>query len=232
MKSNIIKKENIMKTKYSRLSILVALTGGLILVSGCVVEPNGIVRVAPVVVAPPVVAVAPPAVEVAAPVVEVPDSYVWDGVEFVGVVGDGYFYLGPGDVWVSCDPVRLGRFHDWERIHPDWRVQVIRNERFRRDARGEFHPMAHGDAERTKVAEKPKENEHLLGHGEPDRGKPAQEQKDAKPQPARHGDDVHQGLGGPETKVAQKPRAEEHQPGHSGSERTKSSQKPKEDERH
>lgn len=160
MNRNKIKKDNIMKTKYSRMGILLTLAGGLALVSGCVVEPNGTVRVAPIVVAPPVVAVTAPAVEVAPPVVEVPDTYVWDGVEFVGLVGDQYFYLGPGDVWVFCDPVRLGRFHDWERIHPDWRAHAIRNDRYRKDARGEVHPMGHGGPERTRAAAKKEEERH------------------------------------------------------------------------
>jgi len=48
----------------------------------------------------PVVIVQPPApvvtVQVPAPVitVAVPDAYVWDGFEFVGIVGMDYFYLG------------------------------------------------------------------------------------------------------------------------------------------
>ena len=172
------------------------------MVSGCVIEPNGMVRVAPVVVAPPVVAVTAPAVEVAPPIVEVPDTYVWDGIEFVGLVGDQYFYLGPGNVWVVCDTVRLGRFHGWERVHPDWRVHAIRNDRFRRDARGEVHPMGHNEPERTKVAEKPKEDEHQPGRG---------------------------GLEG--TKAVQKPQ-ERAEAAQKPPEKGKAAQKPKEDERH
>jgi len=59
--------------------------------------------------------------------VGMPESYVWDGVEYVGVVGDQYMYLGPGGVWLVCDPVRLGRFHGWEGGHPDWRRTAVRN---------------------------------------------------------------------------------------------------------
>jgi hypothetical protein len=66
--------------------------------------------------------------------VGMPESYVWDGVEYVGVVGDQYMYLGPGNVWLVCDPVRLGRFHGWEGGHPDWRRSAVRNEG--RNARG------------------------------------------------------------------------------------------------
>src|SRR5581483_2144672 len=68
-----------------------------------------------VVVSPPVVVAPPPVVVAPAPVVTVIvgvlDSYVWDGDEYVGVVGSDYYYLGPDNVWVICDPVRLGRFH-------------------------------------------------------------------------------------------------------------------------
>jgi len=76
-------------------------------------------------VAPPVVDVAPPVAEVT---VGVPDAYVWDGVEYVGFVGGQYMYLGPGGAWLVCGPVRLERFHGWERGHPDWRRTAIRNE--------------------------------------------------------------------------------------------------------
>ena len=93
-------------------------------------EPSVTVQVgapAPVVVAPA------PAVTVA---VGVPEVYVWDGVEFVGVVGGTYYYLGPGDVWVVCDPVRLGRFHEWERVHADWQAHATANVKYRGAAPG------------------------------------------------------------------------------------------------
>jgi hypothetical protein len=72
--------------------------------------------------------------------VGVPDAYVWDGDEYVGVIGSQYYYLGPDKVWLVCDPPRLARFHDWERGHVDWREHAIRNEKFRRDAHGHDHP--------------------------------------------------------------------------------------------
>jgi len=75
-------------------------------------------------VQPPTFYVAPPVAEVT---VGVPDSYVWDGVEFVGVVGDRYMYLGPGGGWLVCEPYRLDRFHGWERGHADWRRTAVRN---------------------------------------------------------------------------------------------------------
>lgn len=132
-----------MKTNYIRAGILGLGVGGLALVCGCVVEP-GRVEFRPVVVAPAPVVVAPAPVVVETPPPEpvyyVPDGYVWDGYEYVGVVGDQYFYLGAGNVWIACEPWRVERFHGWERGHSDWRGHVIVNERFRRDARGHDHP--------------------------------------------------------------------------------------------
>ena len=84
----------------------------------------------------------------------VPDGYVWDGVEYVGVVGDQYFYLGPGNVWLVCDPFRLERFHGWERDHRDWRNHAIRNDRFRADRNGHVQPRRDAQA---KAAPKKKE---------------------------------------------------------------------------
>lgn len=115
----------------------------LVLASGCVVEPRGrgrvYVRTAP---PPPAVYVAPAPAPVYAPppppgppVVEaapvVPETYVWDGYEYVGVMGDQYYYLGPGNVWITMEPFRLERWHSYIRVHPDWRGHAIRNERYR-----------------------------------------------------------------------------------------------------
>jgi len=71
------------------------------------------------------------------PFVFVPETYVWDGFEFVGVVGDDYVYLGPGRVWLRCEPWRLNRFHGWERGHGDWRGHAARNEHY-------HGPVEHG----------------------------------------------------------------------------------------
>lgn len=115
--------------------------------SGCVVEPNGrvafqpfvVVAPAPVYVAPqPMVVVAPPSVEVAP--MMVPDSYAWDGYEYVGLVGDQYYYLGSGNVWLFCEPFRLDRFHGWERGHAGWRDHAVRNDRYRTDRNGHVQP--------------------------------------------------------------------------------------------
>jgi len=100
-----------MKMKNSSIVCLFVVVAAL--ADGCAVS----FAPAPVYVPPPQAVVT----------VGMPDSYVWDGVEFVGVVGDQYMYLGPGGVWLVCDPVRLGRFHGWERGHPDWRRTAIRN---------------------------------------------------------------------------------------------------------
>jgi hypothetical protein len=131
-----------MKMKYALM--LPVVVGGLVLVSGCVVEPNGAVAFQPLVVAPaPVVVDAgpPPAPAVEVDVDVVPDNYVWDGYEYVGVVGGGFYYLGPGNVWIVCDRDRLDRFNGWQRGHPDWRDHMVRNDRFRNDAHGQFHPV-------------------------------------------------------------------------------------------
>jgi hypothetical protein len=126
------------KTKGLRAGILTLTAGGLALVSGCVVQPNGQVGVylptvafAPAVVVAPVVEVAP---------VMVPEAYAWDGVEYVGLVGNQYFYLGAGNVWLAAGPDRLERFHGWERGHADWRNHATRNVRFRKDAQGHVQP--------------------------------------------------------------------------------------------
>ena len=103
-----------MKIRYLQALSLAITAGGLGLLSGCVVEPNGRMAFQPfVVVAPqPVVYAAPVPVEVAPAMI--PDSYAWDGYEYVGLVGDQYYYLGPDNLWLFCDPIRLGRFHGWD----------------------------------------------------------------------------------------------------------------------
>jgi hypothetical protein len=138
-----------MKSKCTYAGILSIAAGILVLVSGCLVEPNG-----RVVFQAPVITIAPPVV--VEPVVMVPDGYVWDGVEYVGVVGDQYFYLGPGNVWLVCDPFRLERFHGWERDHRDWRNHAIRNDRLRADRNGHVQPRRDAQA---KAAPKKKEDE-------------------------------------------------------------------------
>ena len=148
-----------------KIKLAVILIGSIITLTGCIaytppsfaiVPPEPVVVVAPhmVAVAPPVAIVAPPAVVVAPPVVAitpqvevvapmvnvelVPESYTWDGFEYVGIVGGGYVYLGSGGVWYHCESWRLNRFHGWERNgHADWRTHAIRNNNYRgRGVRG------------------------------------------------------------------------------------------------
>ena len=71
----------------------------------------------------------------------IPDYYVWDGYEYVGVVGTQYCYLAPGLFWVTCEPWREHRFHDWEHRNPRWRDHAVRNDRFRHGPDGRFHPI-------------------------------------------------------------------------------------------
>jgi len=121
-----------------RACILTLAAGGLAFVSGCVVEPNGQVGLYL-----PTVAIQPAGVVAPAVVVEpamVPEAYTWDGAEYVGLVGDQYFYLGAGNVWLTAGPDRLERFHGWEHGHADWRSHATRNDRFRKDARGHVQP--------------------------------------------------------------------------------------------
>ena len=101
------------------------------LMSGCVVRPYGGVEVyAPA-----------PAVSVGV----YPGYYVWDGYEYVGVVGGQYYYLGPGHVWYRCEPFRVTRFHEWERYHSDWRAHAIRNDRYHRGYEGHENRDKHRD---------------------------------------------------------------------------------------
>jgi len=124
--------EQTLGTGWGRAGLLAAAVGGLTLMSGCVVRPYARVSFGvPVVAVAPAVVVAP---------VMVPEAYTWDGVEYVGMVGDQYYYLGPGNVWLVAGPDRLAYFHGWERGHPDWRSHATRNDRYRRDAQGHNQP--------------------------------------------------------------------------------------------
>jgi hypothetical protein len=99
---------------------------GISLPSVVVTVPTPVVTVqaAPVVVAAPVAVAAP---EVAL----VPETYVWDGAEFVGEVGGVTVFLGPEGGWHQLDAVRLERFHGWERGHGDWRRHALHNDKYR-----------------------------------------------------------------------------------------------------
>jgi hypothetical protein len=104
----------------------------------------GITIAVPVPPPPPPIVIAPPPPPAPVVVAPVPDSYVWDGTEYVGVVGSQYYYLGPGNVWLSFGPDQFARFHGWEHGHPDWRSHAIHNEKYRGhvDARPIRHDAA------------------------------------------------------------------------------------------
>ncbi|HEY3761230.1 MAG TPA: hypothetical protein VGN23_05735 [Verrucomicrobiae bacterium] len=126
-----------MKTK-SKIAILMAATS--IMAMPVLAGPGVGVQIQVGVPTPP-----PPVVVVPAPapptaVVVVPDSYAWDGNEYVGMVGDQYYYLGPGDMWVPMDQPHMARFHIWVGSHADWRSHAIVNEKYRYDAHHNYAP--------------------------------------------------------------------------------------------
>ena len=122
-----------MQSRSLRSSVQGLTVGGLTLLTACVSAPP---PPPPPTYAPVVVQPAPVVVETVA----VPSSYVIVDGEYIGFVGNQYYYLAPGCVWVVCDPIHLARFHHWERDHRDWRAHVIPNDRYRRDALGHEHP--------------------------------------------------------------------------------------------
>jgi hypothetical protein len=84
------------------------------LVSGCYTPPAATVAVqSPQPIPPPT-----------GYVTYTPEYYTWDGYEYVGVAGGQYVYWD-GRVWLAASPVILGRFHGWERYHPEWRRTAI-----------------------------------------------------------------------------------------------------------
>ncbi len=113
----------------------------------------------------PVVSIQTPAVTVQA----VPDSYVWDGTEYVGFVGSTDFYLGPGNVWLPLAGAPLARFHDWQGAHRGWRDHAIRNEKYRRDAKGHTVPLRDDHAIRDTHDVRDAHDGHLDDH---DHGQP------------------------------------------------------------
>jgi PXPV repeat (3 copies) len=62
---------------------------------------------------------------------QVPASYVWDGRQFVGPVGNQFYYLGPGNVWIPMDRSRMNNFRAWETANPHWRSWATPNVRYR-----------------------------------------------------------------------------------------------------
>jgi hypothetical protein len=126
-----------MKTKYTNIRKSIALAVGISTLTALPLLAGIGVGISINAPAPVVVAPAPPVVAV-----PVPDSYVWDGSEYVGVIGSQYYYLGPGNVWLTLDGPRLERWNRWEGGHHNWRSHMIHNDRFRHDAYG--HDRDHG----------------------------------------------------------------------------------------
>lgn len=142
------------------------------MVSGCVLTPDGRVAFQPVVVVGP----APVEVAYSEPVM-VPETYVWDGYENVGLVGGQYFYLGPGNIWVTCEPYRLERFHGWEGDHRDWQEHAVHNDRFRNDrdgrVRSDQDPRARNEQDARARNEQDARTRNVQdGHVQPGHGEP------------------------------------------------------------
>jgi hypothetical protein len=152
-----------MKTNMKYVVSLTAI--GVTAAIACIAGPSLIITPPTVVISAP-----PPAVVAPTPVV-VPDDYVWDGYEYVGVVGDQYYYLGPGNVWMVMDPMRLQRFHTWVGVHPDWHAQATHNVRYRNVNRPNVPQPLHNAPPAHVVAPQP---EHVQpDHMQPDRSQGA-----------------------------------------------------------
>ena len=72
----------------------------------------------------------------------VPDSYVWDGSEYVGMVGHQYYYLNSHKYWAPMSQPGMQRFDAYAKTHPNWKSHCIRNLNYRRDANGHVVPLA------------------------------------------------------------------------------------------
>jgi hypothetical protein len=68
-----------------------------------------------------------------------PETYIWDGFEYIGIVGDQYVYLAPGNVWMIAEPYRMSRINRYRDSHPDWREHSTRNTHFRDEHIGSDH---------------------------------------------------------------------------------------------
>jgi hypothetical protein len=109
---------------------ITALGLALGLVLPCAAQPG-----AAIIVSGPSVAVATPPMA--------PTTYVYDGTEYVGMVGSQYYYLAPGNVWLPVDTMRLHRFQTWQTGHPNWRTHATRNLRYKNMGHVKPQPMSH-----------------------------------------------------------------------------------------
>jgi hypothetical protein len=126
-----IKFENLQNlSKTTKIGLCASIAAAAMLSAGCAVRvtPYGVVA-APAPPPPAPVVVAPPPAP--APVLA-PEYYVWDGYEYVGWYNGQYLYWS-GGAWFVAPEIVIGRFHGWERYHPDWRRSAIRWERGHRE---------------------------------------------------------------------------------------------------
>jgi hypothetical protein len=170
------------------VSLVPALLAGTWLLGGCAVRPADDMSYAPV-----------PQAVYARVNYPSPDSYIWDGYEYVGVYDDTYYYLGPNDQWMRCEPWREHRFRDWEHSNPDWRNHARRNDRKSRD--GKRHPGTPQNYAPSPLRTAPQP--HVAPPQQPPAPPTAQHPRTTPPsQPAR-----------PSLATPQKPRPQVRQPG-------------------
>jgi hypothetical protein len=109
---------------------------------------------------PPTVIITAPVPPPVVTVVVVPDYYVWDGDEYVGIVGDRYYYLGPDNVWIVMDPVRMHRFQLYVHDHPDWNGHMTHNVKYRNQDRDRTEPAHDAHHDRPQNDHKDNHNDH------------------------------------------------------------------------
>lgn len=113
-----------MKTHY--LPILAAAAFALALAHPCLADQT-VVTTAPQTAAP----------ETSSQPAAVPQTYVWDGQEYVGQSDGKYYYLAPNNNWVPMDADRQQRFEQWQKANPNWQQQEIRNTHYRGHDQGQ-----------------------------------------------------------------------------------------------
>lgn len=137
----------------NRIALALCGVAAVTLMSGCVVGGYG--------------GVAVEAPTPAATVVMYPDHYVWDGYEYIGIIGSHYYYWGPHRLWIPCEPFRVQRFHQWERHHPDWQRHATRNEDFGPPNRGNEHfrsPNRGNERDRGRNYDRSRDRDHRDNH--------------------------------------------------------------------